>query len=97
MQARFISGNCFLTVSLHRQEGATVFAVEVLAGELICRSCEIATPGAVASVRSGGRTVGNHVVRRGATALVTFGETLHIVANDEMRIEVWAEFRWALS
>ena len=82
------TGTGWGTFSLHRQEGATVFAVEVLAGELICRSCEVATPGAVASVRCGGRTVRNHVVRRGATALVTFGETLHLAANDEMWIEV---------
>ena len=82
------TGTGWGTYSLRHHAGGTSFAVKVLAGTLACRSCEIAASGKAASVESGGGVVENHVSNRGERIVVSFGKTLHLMAKDEVRIEV---------
>ena len=84
------TGTGWGTFSLRRQAGRTVFAIKVLKGTLACRSCEIAAAGTAASVESHGRLVENEVKRRSERMVVSLSETLHLAANDEMRITVRA-------
>jgi non-lysosomal glucosylceramidase len=84
------TGTAWGTFSLHRQTAGTFFAIKVLHGTLVCRSCEIAAPGAAAEVRSGARSLQNQVARLDDRAVVTFNETLALAANDEIEIEVRA-------
>ena len=82
------TGTGWGTYALHQEQGHTVFTLEVLAGTLACRSCELATAGASASVVHSGKSIANHVERRQERMAVTFGETLHLAANEPLRIEV---------
>jgi hypothetical protein len=82
------TGTGWGTYSLRHHAGGTSIAVKVLAGTLACRSCEIAASGKAASVESGGGVVENHVSNRGERIVVSFGKTLHLMAKDEVRIEV---------
>jgi non-lysosomal glucosylceramidase len=79
------------TFSFDGQSGGTRFSIKVLSGTLSCRSCEIAATGASATVRSGGRTIGNQVNRRDdRSSIVVFSETVDIPANGDIEIEVQA-------
>jgi len=82
------TGTGWGTFSLRRRAGGAVFALEVLAGTLTCRSCEIAAPGAAASVLSGGTSVESRVERRNERLVATFAKTLRLAAKDEFHVEV---------
>ncbi|MGB9030110.1 MAG: GH116 family glycosyl-hydrolase [Acidobacteriaceae bacterium] len=84
------TGTGWGTYSLSKQQGNTVFAIEVLAGTLACRSCAIAAPGTAANVEYGGRPVANRVERREQQTTVILSETLRLATKDQLRIEVWA-------
>jgi len=84
------TGTGWGTYSLSQQRGNTVFAIEILAGTLACRSCEIAAPGTTAAVQYAGRPVVNRVERHQERATVLLGETLRLAAKDQLRIEVRA-------
>ena len=84
------TGTAWGTYSLRRQAGSTIFVIEVLAGTLKCRSCEIPASGTQATVESAGRKIESRVSRREDRALVTFGENLQPSAKGEIRIEVRA-------
>jgi uncharacterized protein (DUF608 family) len=84
------TGTGWGTYSLSQQRGDTVFAIEILAGTLACRSCEIAAPGTTAAVQYAGRPVVNRVERHQERATVLLGETLRLAAKDQLRIEVRA-------
>ena len=85
-QCFWSTGTGWGTYSLNRQPGKTVFAIEVLAGTLACRSCEIAAPGMTATAECGGRTIVNRVERRDERVVVTFSETLRAAPKDVIRI-----------
>jgi uncharacterized protein (DUF608 family) len=76
--------------SLGQQRGNTVFAIEVLAGSLACRSCEIVAPGTTATVNYGERTIVNRVDRHEDRVKVILSEPLRMAAKDQIRIEVKA-------
>jgi non-lysosomal glucosylceramidase len=89
-QCFWATGTGWGMYSLHREGGHTVLTLDVLAGTLACRSCEIATPGTTAAVESGGRAIVNRVERREDRMQVTFGETLRLGAKDRIWVEVRA-------
>ena len=82
------TGTGWGTFSLDRQKGMTRFAMKVLGGTLVCRSCEIAAIGGNASVEIGGRAIRNQVAPREGRMVVTFDEMLRLTADDEIRITV---------
>jgi uncharacterized protein (DUF608 family) len=82
------TGTGWGTYSLRRHAGGASFAVKVLAGSLACGSCEIAASGNTAHVESGGKAVENRVSNRGGRMIVSLGKTLHLAAQDEIRIDV---------
>jgi uncharacterized protein (DUF608 family) len=82
------TGTGWGTFSLVRQKGMTRFAMKVLGGTLVCRSCEIAAIGGNASVEIGGRAIRNQVAPREGRMVVTFDEMLRLTADDEIRITV---------
>jgi non-lysosomal glucosylceramidase len=82
------TGTGWGTYALHQDRGHTVFNLEVLSGTLACRSCELAAPGASASVVHSGKPIASHVERRQERTAVMFSETLHLAANKPLRIEV---------
>jgi hypothetical protein len=84
------TGTGWGTFSLDQQRGSTVFTVEVLAGSLACRSCEIAAAGTTASVQCGGRSIEHRVERREDRVKVILNETLRMAEKDQMRMEVRA-------
>jgi uncharacterized protein (DUF608 family) len=82
------TGTGWGTFSLVRQKGMTRFAMKVLGGTLVCRSCEIAAIGGNASVEIGGRAIRNQVAPREGRMVVTFDEMLRLTTDDEIRITV---------
>jgi non-lysosomal glucosylceramidase len=84
------TGTGWGSFSLQRQGSRTVFELKVLAGTLSCRSCEIAATAATAVVKSGGRSIENRVTRQAGRSVVTFGDTLRLPQNSEIRMEVHA-------
>ncbi len=84
------TGTGWGSFSLQRQGSRTVFELKVLAGTLSCRSCEIAATAATAMVKSGGRSIENRVTRQAGRSVVTFGDTLRLPQNSEIRMEVHA-------
>jgi uncharacterized protein (DUF608 family) len=82
------TGTGWGTFSLRRQGASTVFAIKVLSGALLCRSCEIPASGTVATVESEGKKVGSRVSRHGDRVVVTFNDELRQKAKGEIRIEV---------
>jgi uncharacterized protein (DUF608 family) len=82
------TGTGWGTFSLSKQNGSTLFSIQVLKGTLACRSCEIAAMGSAASIESGGKPLANQVSRNGQRVVVTLDETEQLVANDELRITV---------
>lgn len=89
-QCFWSTGTGWGTYSLDRQGAATVLTIDVLAGTLACRSCEMAAQGSAAAVEYGGRPIANHVERSQDRMKVIFGETLPLAAKDRIRIEVQA-------
>jgi uncharacterized protein (DUF608 family) len=89
-QCFWATGTGWGTYSLQQKDGDTVFALEVLAGTLACRSCEIAAAGTEASVQYAGRAVAHRVEQRQERVRVTFGETLRMGAKERVSIEVRA-------
>jgi uncharacterized protein (DUF608 family) len=82
------SGTGWGTFTLRRQGGGTLFALKVLAGTLLCRSCEIPAVGATATAEGAAKPLKNHVTQRGQHAMIAFDEALRLSANDELRITV---------
>jgi hypothetical protein len=82
------TGTGWGTFSLQRQSGSTVFALNVLSGTLLCRSCEIPASGTEAIVQSNGTKVESRVSRRGDRMVVTFNENLRPAAKGQITIEV---------
>jgi uncharacterized protein (DUF608 family) len=82
------TGTGWGTFSLRRQAGSTVFAINVLSGTLLCRSCEIPASGTEAAVESGGRKIDSRVSRHGDRIVVTFSESLRPAAKDAIKIVV---------
>jgi hypothetical protein len=91
-QARFqcfwSTGTGWGTFSLHRENGSVTFAIKVLMGTLPCRSCEFAARGNTASVNLGGAAIKHQTTRHEQLIVVTFGDSLHLAADQEIRIEV---------
>jgi non-lysosomal glucosylceramidase len=87
-QSFWSTGTGWGTFSLGRRNGTTRFSIKVLAGTLACRSCQIAAPGNAVSVESHGETMKNQVSRREDRIVVTLDSTRHLVATDEIRIDV---------
>jgi uncharacterized protein (DUF608 family) len=81
------TGTGWGTFSLRSRAGGSIFALKVLAGTLVCGSCEIAAPGASATVHSGANQVESRVERRNERLLATFGKAQSLAAKDELRIE----------
>ena len=73
---------------LHRENGSTTFAIKVLMGTLPCRSCEFSARGNNGSVELGGTTISHRTARREGQIVVTFDDTLHLAANQEICITV---------
>ena len=84
------TGTGWGTYSLRRHGAGAVFILEVLAGTLACRSCEIAATGSAASVLSGNAVVESRVERRNGRLVATFAQTLRLAAKGQIRIEVRA-------
>jgi hypothetical protein len=84
------TGTGWGTYSLRRQKDSTLFVIKVLKGTLACRSCEIVATGNAAIVVNGATPIENRVERREDRVLVTLGGTVHMAANDELRITVRA-------
>jgi len=82
------TGTGWGTFSIHQQTGSSVFSVKVLAGILKCRSCEVASSGTTATVKSSGRAVESQVRKQEERIVVTFSETVLVAEKDELRIEV---------
>jgi hypothetical protein len=84
------TGTGWGTFSLDRLREHTVLAIEVLAGTLACRSCEIVAPGTTATVIYGERTIVNRVERHEERIKVILSKPLRMAAKDQIRIEVKA-------
>jgi len=82
------TGTGWGTFSLHRENGSTTFAIKVLMGTLPCRSCEFSARGNTGSVEFGGTTISHRTARHEGQIVVTFDDTLHLAANQEIRITV---------
>lgn len=87
-QSFWSTGTGWGTFSLRRNTGGAVFALQVLAGTLTCRSCEIAAPGTSASVFNGNTAVESRVERRNERLVATFARTLRLAAKDEFHVEM---------
>jgi len=82
------TGTGWGTFSLRKQNGSTLFSIQVLKGTLACRSCEIAATGATASIERAGKALANHVSVTGQRVVVTLDEAQQLAANDELKITV---------
>ncbi|MGD0911333.1 MAG: GH116 family glycosyl-hydrolase [Terracidiphilus sp.] len=82
------TGTGWGTYSLRKQNGGTLFSIQVLSGKLACRSCEIAATGATAHIERGGRALANRVSHNGERVVVTLDEPQNLAANDELTIMV---------
>ncbi len=84
------TGTGWGSFSLQRQGSRTILQLEVLAGSLSCRSCEIVGAATKAVVQSGGRTIQNHVTSQGGRCVVALGDTVRLKKGDELRVEAHA-------
>jgi non-lysosomal glucosylceramidase len=89
-QCIWATGTGWGTFSLRRRQRGAVFGLKVLAGSLVCRSCEVAASGSTATASSGGRTIESRLDRREDRAIATFHEALRIATNGEITVEVSA-------
>jgi len=78
------------TFAYRKGVSSTRFTLNVLAGTLLCRSCEISAPGQKASVLFGSATQPCQLEKRGERSVVTLNEMLTLSATSELRIEVHA-------
>ncbi len=84
------SGTGWGSFSYRKTTTGTHFALNVLAGRLDCRSCEITAAGATALVQRNGTTLANHVEKRGERMVLYLDETITLPAASGLRIEVHA-------
>jgi non-lysosomal glucosylceramidase len=82
------TGTGWGTFSYRRHERRTRFTLEVLAGTLNCRSCEITASGKVASVTSCGKPVANNTEVQGTRTMVSLHGVLRLSAKDRLLIEM---------
>jgi uncharacterized protein (DUF608 family) len=86
--------NCFWATGTgwgtftYEQSRGTLFTLNVLAGTLPQRSCEISAPGSIASVRLGNKPIGHVVERRGERLITRFTDPVVLREGDVLRIEV---------
>ena len=66
----------------------TIFAINVLAGTLPQRSCEISAGGGVTSIRLGSKAVSHVAERRGERLVARFTDPVVLNEGDVLRIEV---------
>jgi uncharacterized protein (DUF608 family) len=84
------TGTGWGTFAYRKGVSSTRFTLNVLAGTLLCRSCEISAPGQKASVLFGSATQPCQLEKRGERSVVTLNEMLTLSATSELRIEVHA-------
>jgi uncharacterized protein (DUF608 family) len=89
-QCFWSTGTGWGNFSIRRRAGAVIFTLKVLSGTLTCSSCEIAASGASAEVQSGGRTIANRINTQADRIAVSFNETLKLVSDAEISIEIRA-------
>jgi len=82
------TGTGWGTYSLRKSAFGTRFTLNVLAGTLRCRSCEIAAPGLAASVQSGGAALPHRAERLGDRITVRLDDALILPATGELKVEV---------
>jgi hypothetical protein len=70
--------------------GGTRFTIQVLAGTLPCRSCEISGSGSSASVRNNGNTTSHSIQRRNGTTVFHFDTPLQLSEGHTLQIELKA-------
>lgn len=82
------TGTGWGTFSRRVSGSGTRFSLRVLAGSLLCRSCEIVAPGRAAAVASGGAALAHGMERRGDRVIVSLEAALHLADGGELEIEV---------
>ena len=87
-QSFWSTGTGWGKFSLRNGAGGSIFTLRVLSGTLACRSCEMPRPVSRCRCTSGGEAVESRAERRNERLVTTLGKTLHLAANDELRIEV---------
>jgi hypothetical protein len=71
------------------EDGRTRFSLDVIAGELPCRSVRLASAAAgVGSVRLGRNTVEHEAERQGREAVVTFAQDLMVRPGERLLVTV---------
>ena len=68
-------------------KGGTRFRIEVLAGQLLCRSCEISAAGSLGLARSGGKEILHTIETRGKRVVVRFNQGLPLTEGNTLEIE----------
>ncbi len=66
------------------------FTIQILAGSLPCRSCEITGSGSSASVRRNGNLYSHSMERRAGNSILRFDKPLLLSEGDELQIELKA-------
>jgi non-lysosomal glucosylceramidase len=84
------AGTAWGTFSHETRPNGTHFSIKVLAGNLLCRSFEIAARGATALVQYGGKSVPNQIEKSGDHVVVSLQDTLNLPVKSELQIEVRA-------
>ena len=84
------AGTAWGTFSYETRANGTQFSIKVLAGNLSCRSVEIAARGATALVRYSGKSVPNQVEKSGDHVVVSLQDTVNLPVKSELQIEVRA-------
>jgi uncharacterized protein (DUF608 family) len=82
------TGTGWGTFSYHKRTTGTRFTLNVMAGAIQCRSCEIKASGHAAAVRSGGVDLANRVEKHGERTVVKLDAAINLRAHAELRIEV---------
>jgi hypothetical protein len=70
--------------------GGTRFKIQVLAGTLPCRSCEISGSGSSASVQNNGNTASHSMDRQNGTTVFHFESPIQLSEGHTLQIELKA-------
>ena len=84
------TGTGWGTFRYQRMLGGNRFTIEVLAGTLPCRSCEITGFGTNTSAELDGTVLAHQFEKHGERAVVTFPERHHLSTGSQLKIEVHA-------